>query len=320
MATSGAYTFTVTRDDLIKSALQKIGKLGESDVITPSMTADCTRELNQLVKQWMSTNDFAPGLKTWTRRVGHLFLNASTNQYSLGPTSIGWANNYVQSQTTTTYAAGTTVIQASSVTGMTAGDRFGISLDNNVLDWHIIQSINVGTNTVTLTTGLASQASYGSYVFDYTTAAQQPEIIEAAVLRDSQLQDTPINFMTLQEYAFLPSKASPIYASDPTAIYYEFQLGNSLLYIDCGAAQDTTKHLVLFYMEPIQDILNATDNPEYPQEWYLALSWGLSKQICSMYHAVWTIDMKENYESALAIAQKKSPERSALYFQPGNDS
>jgi hypothetical protein len=72
-------------------------------------------------------------------------------------------------------------------------------------------------------------------------------------------------------------------------------------------------------LEPIQGFINPTDNPEYPQEWFLPLTLGLTKLICPMFHSIWTPDQEESFKIALAIAQKKEPERSALYFQPGED-
>jgi len=123
--------------------------------------------------------------------------------------------------------------------------------------------------------------------------------------------------MTVQDYDYLPSKVAPLNIGDPTAIYYEFQLGNSYLYTDIAAAQDVSKHLVLTYLESVQDVLQASDNFEYPQEWFLPLSLGLGKQIAPMFNASWTALMQDNYVEALSIARRKDPERSSMFFQPG---
>ncbi len=62
---------------------------------------------------------------------------------------------------------------------------------------------------------------------------------------------------------------------------------------------------------------SASDNFEYPQEWFLALSWGLAKQIVPMFKAVWSPDMESNYTVSLAIAGRKDAQMSSLFFQTG---
>jgi hypothetical protein len=121
--------------------------------------------------------------------------------------------------------------------------------------------------------------------------------------------------MVQSEYDNLPTKNNPTNISDPSAIYYEFQLTNGVLYTDIAGAADVTKHLVITYLEAEQDFVNATDVPEYPQEWFLALVLGLAKQICPIFNGVWTTLLQDNYATALAIAQKKEPENVVSYFQ-----
>ena len=70
MSTSGTYTFTVTRDDIIREAMLNIGRLDAYSQIDPTETTDCARKLNMMVKTWMGRLDYAPGLKAWTRQRG----------------------------------------------------------------------------------------------------------------------------------------------------------------------------------------------------------------------------------------------------------
>ncbi|MDB5975144.1 MAG: hypothetical protein JWR07_1904 [Nevskia sp.] len=317
MSTSGAYTFSVNRDQIVRLAMLNIGQLQDVEAPTPQEISDCALFLNMLVKQWMGKADFAPGLKTWTRRHGHLFLSGATGQYTVGPGATGWTNSYLQTTLTAAAAGGQPVVAVTSVTGVTAGDKIGVQLASGTLFWTTILSI--ASLNVTMAANLPSAAASGAFVFTYTTTAQQPDVIETAVLRDGAMNDTPLRMITLQEYDFLPSKANPLFISDPSAIYHEFQLGNSTIFIDCAGAQDVTKHIAMTYMEATQDFVSATDTPSYPQEWYLPLAWGLGKQIAPMFNAPWTQNMEDNYKMALAIAQKKEPERSALFFQPGED-
>lgn len=316
MTTSGTFSFTVNGDQVVRQSMLNIGKLDGIDTMTADEVADCRFVLNMLVKQWMGRTDFAPGLKVWKRKWGYLFLSNSTGQYTVGPNGTGWTNTFVRPVTTSTKVAGTGSVDVASATGIVTGYNIGIQLDSGALFWTTVSGV-AGT-AISLTAPLPSQSSIGSQVYVYQTAAQQPLSIETCVLRDQFNQDVPVRLMrTVQDYANLPSKTDPQNISDPTAIYYEFQLTNSNLYTDCGAANDVRKYLVISYMEPVQDITNPTDNFDYPQEDFLALTWGLSKQIAPMFNMPWTPLMEANYQAAVAIAGHKDAEVTTLYFQPG---
>jgi hypothetical protein len=319
MTTSGSYSFSVERDDIIRQAMLNIGKLDPFEAPDAQQKADCAFVLNMMCKQWMGKADFAPGLKVWTRKHGHLFLNNSTGTYTIGPQATGWTNSYVYPVLTAATGAGAAALTVSSAAGIAMGYYFGVQQTDGSLFWSTV--LSVAGLVVTLNDNLTVGSVSGGQVFAYQTTAQQPLFIETATLRDQNLNDVPVSILaTVQDYDILSSKASgQQYSMDPTAIYYENQLGNSLLYTDAGAAQDVTKHLALTYMEPVQDLINPTDSPYYPQEYYLPLCWGLSKLICPMFNRVWTTLMEDNYKAALAIAQQKDAEVSTIYFQPGID-
>jgi len=317
VTTSGSYVFAVTRDDLIRNAMLILGKLGEGESPTASETTDCSMFLNMMVKQWMGTQDFAPGLKMWKRKRGEMYLSSTTGQYSLGPSGDNWTNtSYSRTLTANAAAAATTL--TTTITNATNGDYIGIELDSGALFWTTINGAPSGT-TITITSGLPSAAASGNYVFNYTSKAQRPLQIVTAVLRDVNNDDFPISLLTLQDYEMLPSKTDTNATGDPTAIYYESQLTNGVLYTDIAASSDVTKHLHIVYLEAVQDFVNPTDNPEYPQQWYMALSWGLAKQICPMFNSPWTQEMQTNYFEALTMAREADAEVTSLFFQPGND-
>ena len=318
MTTSGSYSFTVNRDQIIRDSLLNIGKLSEIETPSAQDVTDCNLKLNMLVKQWMGRTDFQPSLKVFKRKWGYLFLSNSTNKYVVGPNGTGWTNSFVRPLTTLTATGGATSVTVASATGIAPTYYIGIELDSGALFWTTVTTV-VGL-VVSLTAPLPSQSASGSQVYSYQVAAQQPLMIETAVLRDQYNEDTPLRFLrTVQDYANLPSKTDLQNISDPTAIYYEFQLQNSFLYTDCAAAQDVTKYIVASYMEPVQDMVNPADNFDYPQEYFLALSWGLSRQIAPMYNMPWTQTMQDNFIASVSIAGHKDAEVTTLYFQPGEE-
>jgi hypothetical protein len=316
VTTSGVFSFTVNRDQVIRDAMLNIGKLDEMETPSAQDITDCNLKLNMLIKQWMGRTDFAPGLKVYKRKWGYLFLSNSTGKYLVGPNATGWTNTFVRPLTTVTASAGS--ITVDSATGIATNYYIGIQLDSGALFWTTVSGV-VGL-VVSLSVALPSQSASGSQVYCYQTIAQQPLSIETAVLRDNYNQDTPLHFMrTVQDYANLPSKTDLQNISDPTAIYYEFQITNSNLYTDCGAAQDVRKYIVMSYMEPVQDMVNPADNFEYSQECFLAISWGLSRQIAPMYNMPWTQLMESNYTTATMIAGHKDAEINTMFFQPGEE-
>lgn len=324
MATSGTFSWLVTQQQIIQQALLDNGALGEGEVPTAQEFTDCSFKLNNLVKQWMGKQDFAPGLKMWTRQRGSLFLGASKHQYQLGTTGDNWAAGVTNgsvgqtfAQTTVTIAGasiGATVIPVTATTQLNVNDFIGIVCGSDIF-WSTISSISAGVS-VTIANALTTAASGGATVYNYTTKQQRPLNILTSILRDANSNDTPQNVMTLEDYELLPSKVQPGFLSDPTAFYYESQLTNGQYYIDCYGAQDVTKHLHIVFLRPIQDFDNVTDNPEYPQQWYRALCWGLSKDVTGMFSVQWTDQMEGNFLDAMAMAKEADAEVTSFYFQP----
>lgn len=336
MALSGTWAFTVVRDEIIREAMLNVGAIGESEVPTAQEVTDCARKLNMLVKQWMGTQDFAPGLKMWTRQRCDLFLGNQKFQYQLGPNGDNWAagvtggglgQTYGQTQLTLNVGAGATVLTALAVSQINVGDFIGIQINLDIF-WTTVSAVNVPGLTFTIPSpGIPDVANGNAYVWNYTTKGQRPLQIVTCILRDINNNDTPLNAMTLQDYEILPSKTQLTFTSDPTAYYYESQFTDGLsvqgagqLYIDVGGEQDITKHLHVVFLRPVMDFNNPGDNPEYPQQWYRALCWGLAREIAGMFDAVWTEDMALNYGESMAMAREADTEVTSFYFQPYADS
>lgn len=325
MGVSGSWNFSVTRDQIIAQAMLDIGVLGEAENPTAQEASDCAFKLNLLVKQWMGKQDFAPGLKMWTRQRGDLFLGNTKFQYELGPTGDNWAagvtggslgQTYGQTTLSAAEAIGQTVLSVTATSQMNANDYIGIQCGQDLF-WTTI--VSKTSNTVTITDALTTAGVSGAYVFNYTTKQQRPLEIVTVLRRDIYNQDTPVRLMTLQTYENLPSKTDTTFQSDPQAIYYESQLDDGQLYLDVGGAQDVTKHLHIVFLRPVMDFDTATDNPEYPQQWYRALCWGLGKDIAPMFDAEWTENMESNFTMALAMAQEADGETTSMHFTLGGD-
>jgi hypothetical protein len=315
MSTSGVYVIPISLTTIIREAMLNIGKLGANEQPTAQETIDCTTKLNMLVSMWQARQDFAPGLKVWTMGHGTLFLSAQTGVYNLGPSGDNWTDAPVFNSLTTGAAAGASALVCTN-TGINSGDFIGVQLDAQDLYWSTVVSLN-GSTGVNIAGSLPSSAGGSNYVYSYTTKSQRPQTIETAFLRDNAGSDTPLNIGTMPDYDLLPSKMQTGYIADPTFVYYEAQLTNGVLKTDMNGAQDVTKQIHLSYLNPIQGFVNPTDNPQYPQEWYMALCWGLTKAIAPMFNMPFTKDMDENLREAVSTARESYTENTSMYFQPG---
>jgi hypothetical protein len=321
MSTSGTYTWTCTRDDVIREALLNIGRIGEVEAPSAQDTVDCSRKLNGIVKQWIVGSDFAPGLKMWTRKKANLYLSNVTGKYLLGPSAVGWAQSYPSVINKWSLAvpvsSGSVLTIAPPFSGGLPGDQIGVLLDSGSIYWTTV--VSIVSSAVNITGTIPSTASANAPVWDYAKIATRPLSIETAVLRDINDIDIPLGIMNLEDYERLPTKASNQYPADPQAIYYEAQLTNGVLYTDVGAASDVTKHIHVSYLETIQDFNNPLDNPEFPQEWFRALFWALSKEVSPMYGAQWGKEMEELRLESISMAREGNSRVSSLYFQPNDD-
>jgi hypothetical protein len=340
MTTSGTFNFTVAATDIVREAMLNVGAIGEAEVPTAQEYNDCLRKLNMLMKQWMGKQDFAPGLKMWTRQRGALFLGAQQFVYELGPYGDAWAGGvtgstagqlYNQTTLTANSNTGATTLTVSAITNINAGDFIGVQYVSPAgytdIFWTTVTIAPTG-HTVTIANALTGNASTNGYVWNFTTKGQRPLAVVTSLLRDIYNNDVQQNPLTLEDYEALPTKTMKSFQADPTAYYYESQIGtqaNSLqitantgagnYYIDCGGAQDVTKHMHIVFLRPVMDLNNPGDNPEYPQQWYRALCWGLSREICGMFDATWTQDMNANYTEAVTMAREPDSETTTFYFQ-----
>jgi hypothetical protein len=331
VATSGTYTFTVNRDEIIRESLLNLGVLEESEIPTAQETTDCARKLSMIAKQLAGTMDKAPGFKMWQRERGDLFLSTTQFAYDLGSsgaaTSAKWAgkttgiaepNTYNQTTLLTGALQGATSIQVTSIANINNGDFIGV-MGASDIQWTTVNGVPSGT-TVPIAP-LPGAVSGSATVWNYTTPAQRPVEIVTALLRDSNSTDTSLTRMTVEVYEALPTKVATGYLADPTAFYYEPRLTNNAgrLYIDCAGAQDPTKRIHLVYLRQVQDFNNPGDNPDFPQEWFNHLSWALSLACHSMFDVDWTQGMQMAFANATSPAREQSPSTTQAYFQPDDD-
>jgi hypothetical protein len=327
-ATSGTWTFSVVRDDIIREAMLNLALLEESEVPTAQEVTDCARKLNLIVKQLAGGMDKAPGFKMWQRQRGDLFLSPTQGIYTLGAVGDNWAGGVTglsapatYNQTTLSAAAvlGATVLSVQSTSAMNLNDFIGI-VGTSSIYWTTVAGLGAGTVTIPAP-GLPAAAAGGTYLFNYTVKAQRPVEVVTAILRDIQNTDTPLTRMTVEVYEALPTKTQPGFVQDFTAFYYEPQQVNlqGQIFFDASGAQDVTKHIHMVYLREAMDFNNPGDAPEFPQEWFNHLTWALSLAIHGMFDVDWTQGLQQAFQIATGMAREANPQTTQAYFQPDDE-
>lgn len=272
MATSGSVNFTVNRDEIIKHALLKIGAIAADETPDSPDVTDAARVLNMMIKTWN-----ANGLQLWVQQRATLFLETATHQYSLGPTGDHGTHSFTRTTISADEAGGQTTISVTSESGMTVADYIGIVLDDGTVHWTTIASLA----TLTITAALPSAAASGNSVYFYTTKMHRPLRILYAFTRD-QLTNTDEPVEIIKDRAKYFGIYDKTNDSNPTRIYYDPQLTNGVLYTNYEQT-NVDETLELVYHRPIEDFDASTDNPDFPQEWYEPLVYGLALRLAPDY-------------------------------------
>lgn len=108
------------------------------------------------------------------------------------------------------------------------------------------------------------------------------KIYEAFNRSSTSNVDIPMRPLTKQEYNLLGNKSS---SGNPIQFYYDPQRVSGTLSVfpvptTIEAAANT---IVITYQRPFEDFDSATDEPDFPQEWFDALSYGLACRLAPEY-------------------------------------
>ena len=153
------------------------------------------------------------------------------------------------------------------------GDFIGIELDDGTLQWS-----NIGaalSTTMTLVDALTDEAAVDNHVYSYTTKLERPVSITDVRLRNADGNERPLQQKTRQEYMALANKETE---GSANIVYYDPQRTNGKLYV-WMACNDVQEYIKFTARIPVEDFDSTSDDPDFPQEWLLALSWNLAVNI-----------------------------------------
>lgn len=319
MALSGSVDFGITRDQLITTSLQEVGAIGDGDTPTATQLSEAGILLNMLMKNWATD-----GMQLWMRYYGYIFPIHDTNLVQLGAEGGKAATSYVYTQTSATSSSGATTITVDSITGISTTNIIGVEQSDGTMHWTTVNGAPSGS-IVTLTAALTADVAVDAAIYVYATGniLKRPNrILEAYRRESSSNTDTPMQLLTNQEYNRLPNKTE-----EGTVIQWHYDIplnlstsgypGNGDFYF-WPRHSDGKYVIVVKYIKHFDDLDSATQNPEFPQEWFLPLMKGLSWLLASK-HSVPYQERKMLMEEANFLkdaALDHDVESGSLFIQP----
>ena len=266
MATSGSIDFTLTRDTLIKAAYQYTGYLGEGDTPSATQYSEAATLLNMMVKAWM-----ADGMQLWATKRGYVLPTTGVSSGIFGTDNIVTA--YTRTTLSAAAAASASTVVVTSATGISSGYAIGVELTDNTMHWTTVNGAPSGT-TVTLTTALPSAASSGGDVYTYATTTRivtPKRILDANILYPATGVGQIITQISQYQYYAFSNRTT---ASLPNQYFFDPQLSPSLYWYPRFNTGDAI--IEFTFLRTFEDFDATGDNPDFPQEYYLALVVGLA--------------------------------------------
>ena len=142
------------------------------------------------------------------------------------------------------------------------------------------------------------------------------KVIQAWHFNAATNVNTPLRIVTQQEYNMLGNKTMP---GLPVQIWYQPLVNTGEMHVFLTPDQYTEQFLTLHfvYQAPFADFDSATDVPDFPQEWYDAVTYGLATRLAPEY-GIPSADRKVLWQEMTVIKQEAlsfGTEEGSLFFQ-----
>ncbi len=272
MMTSGVYTQSSTRNELIRDAFTQAGVLDIQQDITAAQMVSASRFLNNIL-MYIKMKAEESGVALFLLKDMILFLTQGQPQYTFPGARVCLASDFVQTSLSVDASTAATVITVTSVTGLAVSDKIGIS-NGTTLFWTTITVI-AGSN-VTLAAGLPAALSAGVPIYIYTTAIPYKIMgIYAATVGNATGTEVPMASQTRYDYAMLPAKTVQ---NLPTQYSFNPNVGFSDVFVWQTAANEEN-FLKITAQIPIELMTLANSDFTLPDEWILPVTSRLAWQL-----------------------------------------
>lgn len=309
MATSGSVNYSVTRADIITEALELLGVYGAGETLSADDTASCARTLEILVKAWQSEN-----IGLWKLKEVTLFLQEDTYSYDIGPTgdNAALSSDAFKTEIATAAASGAGTITVDSDDNIADGDYIGVELDDGTVHWTTVNGAPAA-DVVTLTTALTDAAALDNHVYTYTTKASRPLQITEVRLHREDDTEFPLEIVSRNDYMGLSDKTN---SGTPNQVYYDAQTtdGNLRIWPACA---DVKEYIKMTCRMPIEDFDSTSNEPDFPQEWFMALAYNLAVAVASKFGKQVDPDLRRMAYELKDDAERFDSEDVSVFFRIG---
>lgn len=262
--------FTLTTQSLIEEAYDNLQMGVDGESVSPEMFTRAKRTLNLMLSDWQNQ-----GIHLWTYTDATLFLQGGKESYTLE--SSNFTETFTKTAMTNAAVSGATTVVLDGVTSLAATWFIGIMDANNDLFWTTVDKIS--GSSVELTDALTSNIAAAQEVFYYEVKAPDVERVLGVRRTNNFTDDTPINFVSRQEYFDLPNKATEGAVSEA---HYARQAPNGILYLWQTPA-DSRELVKLRYERRLYDFVDNDDVPDVPKGYFLAIAMNLAYWLTAKY-------------------------------------
>ena len=129
---------------------------------------------------------------------------------------------------------------------------------------------------------LTATADYTIGVGSTVNTPKPLKVVNAYRHNTSTNIDVPMRVVTRQEYDMLGNKTS---TGSPVQLFYEPLLSTGVMHVfpvpDTYSIANETIYII--YQRPFEDFDASTDEPDFPQEWFDAIKFGLADRLAPEY-------------------------------------
>lgn len=266
-------SFTVI--ETIEKALRIIGVLDSAQPLQSRDRTTALEALNSMAHHWQTQYGHL-----WLQGYGIILCEKDKQIYELGTGGDRFIKRSdLYCPTLSSAAASTdTVITVTGATGFNTDDVIGIYLDDGTFHWTTIDSLS-GAD-ITLTDAMPSAAASGNQVYAYTSVESRPLKIDFATYAvDINGSEIPLIKQGRNQYFEQPQKNT---SGNVTQFY--FQPTRGLAQLSVWPTSDTNLGVLrVSYVEPFIELVNNDDVLNFPDEWELAVNYGLATALMSEY-------------------------------------
>jgi len=162
----------------------------------------------------------------------------------------------------------------------------------------------------------ASTATYQIGLSKTVNTPKPLKVIQAFNHNTTSNVDVPMRIITRQEYNILGNKTS---SGNPIQVYYEPLNEYGILHVFPvpSTTEQADNTIVIHYQRPFEDFDAALDTPDFPQEWYDAITYGLATRLAPEYGL--DISSRKTLWQEMSIIRQEALnfglEEGSLYFQ-----